>query len=96
MTPQSLLTDVGYCCKKVPLPSKVLWTHGMCCSVELKKKVPLSSKALWTHGMCCSVELIKKVPLSSKALWTHGMCCSVELKKSAIVIESTVGTWDVL
>ena len=31
-TLQSLLRDVGQCCKEVPLPSKALWRHGMHCS----------------------------------------------------------------
>ena len=30
-TAQSLLRDVGRCGKEAPLPSKVLWRHGMCC-----------------------------------------------------------------
>ena len=32
-TVQSLLRDIGWCCKKGPLPSKVLWMHWMCCNV---------------------------------------------------------------
>ena len=31
-TAQSLLRDVGWCCKEAPLPSKALWRHVMCCS----------------------------------------------------------------
>ena len=31
-TAQSLLRDVGLCCKEAPLPSKALWRDGMCCS----------------------------------------------------------------
>ena len=32
-TVQSLLRDVGQCCKEAALPSKALWRHGTCCSV---------------------------------------------------------------
>ena len=31
-TMQSLLTDVSWYRNEVPLPSKVLWRHVMCCS----------------------------------------------------------------
>ena len=31
-TAQSLLKDVGQCCKEALLPSKALWRHGMGCS----------------------------------------------------------------
>ena len=29
---QSVLRDISRCCKEVPLPSKTLLRHGMCCS----------------------------------------------------------------
>ena len=31
-TIESLLTDIGQCCKEMPLTSKALWRHRMCCS----------------------------------------------------------------
>ena len=31
---QSLLRNVGQSYKEASLPSKTLWTHGICCSAE--------------------------------------------------------------
>ena len=55
-----LLRDISWCCKEVPLPSKVLWRHGMCCSAaSLSKPVAKCALHLSIKVTCSSVAVLQ-------------------------------------
>ena len=59
---QSLLRDVGRCCKEAPLPSKAQWTHGMCCSAarqSLSVHSLIFSKFKYHHVKVASLATVK-------------------------------------
>ena len=70
-TAQSLFRDAGQCCREVPVPSKVLWMHGMWCKAVAKCALHLSVKvtcsSVWS---CCIGSLLPEGCSSRPSLFT--------------------------